>query len=179
MYLKFLLHSVILNALPALNISLSPQAAAWRACILSLPSDIDPENIPLNTIEAMRSLWANREIRAAVRRGYEFKLDEQAVWYLKSLDRLTKPDYSPTDADLMCCKPRLAGAVETSFSVGDLRYRMYDVSRQRGGRRKWFHCFENVYVLVFCVSIADYDQPIPFEDGPVSVLSAVGNLQSP
>ena len=47
---------------------------------------------------------------------------------------------------------------ESTFRIGDLNYRMFDVGGQRSERKKWIHCFENVTAIVFLVAISEYDQ---------------------
>src|SRR3954467_7976686 len=39
-----------------------------------------------------------------------------------------------------------------------LLFRMYDVGGQRGERKKWIHCFENVTAIMFIASLSEYDQ---------------------
>lgn len=38
---------------------------------------------------------------------------------------------------------------------------MVDVGGQRSERRKWIHCFDNVDMILFIVSMSDYDQLDP------------------
>ncbi len=56
---------------------------------------------------------------------------------------------------------------ETTFIIGDLTYRMFDVGGQRSERKKWIHCFENVTTILFLVAISEYDQLL-FEDETVN-----------
>jgi len=37
-------------------------------------------------------------------------------------------------------------------------FRIVDVGGQRGQRKKWIHCFENVMSLIFLASLSEYDQ---------------------
>ena len=53
---------------------------------------------------------------------------------------------------------QLLGITETTFVIGDLTYRMFDVGGQRSERKKWIHCFENVTAIIFLVAISEYDQ---------------------
>ena len=40
---------------------------------------------------------------------------------------------------------------------------MFDVGGQRNERKKWIHCFQGVTAVIFCVSLAEYDQTL-YED---------------
>uniref|UniRef100_A0A8C2FEZ0 Uncharacterized protein n=1 Tax=Cyprinus carpio TaxID=7962 RepID=A0A8C2FEZ0_CYPCA len=46
----------------------------------------------------------------------------------------------------------------TSLSV--CLFRFVDVGNQRGLRRKWIHCFENVTSLLFLASLSEYDRSL-------------------
>lgn len=58
----------------------------------------------------------------------------------------------------MRSRVKTTGITETTFVIGDLRYRMFDVGGQRSERKKWIHCFENVTAIIFLVAISEYDQ---------------------
>ncbi|KAG5463093.1 MAG: G protein alpha subunit CIG1, partial [Olpidium bornovanus] len=59
------------------------------------------------------------------------------------------------------------GITETTFHIGDLVYRLFDVGGQRSERKKWIHCFENVTAIIFLVAISEYDQVL-IEDESVN-----------
>ena len=63
------------------------------------------------------------------------------VFYLTSfyhnLDRLFAVDYIPSDSDIIRCRIKTTGIVETVFHLGPLTYRMFDVGGQRSERKKW------------------------------------------
>lgn len=41
---------------------------------------------------------------------------------------------------------------------------MVDVGGQRNERRKWLHCFENVYMIIFIAALSEYDQVLAEND---------------
>lgn len=87
--------------------------------------------------------------------------------YFDSIDRIAQPDYLPTDQDVLRSRVKTTGITETTFIIGDLTYRMFDVGGQRSERKKWIHCFENVTTILFLVAISEYDQLL-FEDETVN-----------
>lgn len=87
--------------------------------------------------------------------------------YFDSIDRIAQPDYIPNDQDVLRSRVKTTGITETTFIIGDLTYRMFDVGGQRSERKKWIHCFENVTTILFLVAISEYDQLL-FEDETVN-----------
>lgn len=83
------------------------------------------------------------------------------------MDRIAKPDYVPNDQDVLRSRVKTTGITETTFIIGELTYRMFDVGGQRSERKKWIHCFEEVTVILFLVAISEYDQLL-FEDETVN-----------
>lgn len=64
----------------------------------------------------------------------------------------------------------------TSLSV--CLFRFVDVGNQRGLRRKWIHCFENVTSLLFLASLSEYDRSLEENNKEVSVcLSLLMSIQ--
>jgi len=78
--------------------------------------------------------------------------------YFDSIDRIAQSNYLPTDQDVLRSRVKTTGITETTFIIGDLTYRMFDVGGQRSERKKWIHCFENVTTILFLVAISEYDQ---------------------
>lgn len=78
--------------------------------------------------------------------------------YFDSIDRIAASDYLPTDQDVLRSRVKTTGITETTFIIGELTYRMFDVGGQRSERKKWIHCFENVTTILFLVAISEYDQ---------------------
>jgi guanine nucleotide-binding protein subunit alpha len=50
-------HNAILEAMPQLDISLSPQNDARRATILAFPGQIEADILPRDVADAVRGLW--------------------------------------------------------------------------------------------------------------------------
>ncbi|KAG6888457.1 Guanine nucleotide-binding protein subunit alpha [Termitomyces sp. Mi166 len=155
-----------LEALPHLDITLDPQNDACRNIILSLPSQIEGDVLPRNVSEAISTLWRDPAIREAVSRSREFQLNDSAIYYFNAMDRMSTADYLPTDQDILRSRVKTTGITETTFKIGELTYKLFDVGGQRSERKKWIHCFENVTALVFLVSLSEYDQML-YEDESV------------
>ena len=166
MNLHLLLFRAILEAMPQLDLALSPQNDARRATILALPLQIEADTLPADVADAIRSLWRDPSIQEAVRRSREFQLNDSAVYYFSAIERMASASYLPTDQDILRSRVKTTGITETTFKVGELTYKLFDVGGQRSERKKWIHCFENVTALVFLVSLSEYDQML-YEDESV------------
>ncbi|KAJ3505819.1 hypothetical protein NMY22_g17443 [Coprinellus aureogranulatus] len=79
---------------------------------------------------------------------------------------MAQPGYMPTDQDILRSRVKTTGIAETTFQVGELTYKLFDVRGQRSEHQQWIHCFENVTALVFLVSLSEYDQML-YEDESV------------
>ena len=168
----------ILEAMPQLDLALSPQNDARRATILALPPQIEADTMPADVTDAIRSLWRDSSVQDAVRRSREFQLNDSAIYYFNAIDRMASPSYLPTDQDILRSRVKTTGITETTFKVGDLTYKLFDVGGQRSERKKWIHCFENVTALVFLVSLSEYDQMLYEDESVVRLLIHFGSLCS-
>ena len=98
--------------------------------------------------------------------------------YFDAVDRLVAQNYMPTDQDILRSRVKTTGISETTFKVGDLTYRLFDVGGQRSERKKWIHCFENVTALIFLVSLSEYDQMLYEDENVVRVFVSISPSQS-
>jgi hypothetical protein len=161
--------SALLDALPNFNMSSSPEADAWWKELSSISFQVNIDNIPLNALSALRNLWNRPTVKEAARRRYEIRTNEHALYFLESIPRITAQGYCPTDDDIVRYQPpKMNGIVETRFSVGELNYRMLDARMRKGDKGKWWPCYEGIIGIIFCVSLAEYDQPVPGVGGMVS-----------
>ncbi|CAE7054548.1 unnamed protein product [Rhizoctonia solani] len=161
------LSSAILEAMPALDLQLQPQNDARRGIVMALPGQMETDSLPPDVSDALVNLWQDHGVREAVRRSREFQLNDSATYYFNSLERMSSPTYLPTDQDILRSRVKTTGITETTFRVGELTYKLFDVGGQRSERKKWIHCFENVTALVFLVSLSEYDQML-YEDESVN-----------
>ncbi|MBN3300615.1 GNAO protein, partial [Amia calva] len=109
---------------------------------------------------ALRCLWADQGVREAASRGYEFELNDSALYFFENMARIIAPEYMPTETDVLRVRLRTTGVIETQFKVSHLVFRMYDVGGQRTERRKWISCFEDVRAVLFVVSLSGYDMTL-------------------
>lgn len=88
-----------------------------------------------------------------------FYLIDSSSYFLSNLERITQPDYIPTNNDVLRTRKKTSGIYDFKFQMGSgLNVQMYDVGGQRSERKKWIHCFDNVTLIIFCVALSEYDQ---------------------
>ncbi|CAG8495635.1 11056_t:CDS:2 [Paraglomus brasilianum] len=150
---------VILEAMETKGIPLRNDSNKHHAAvILNLPSQIEGDHLPPDVSAAIKTLWTDAGVQSCFGRSREYQLNDSAKYYFDSIDRIAQPDYMPTDQDVLRSRVKTTGITETTFIIGELTYRMFDVGGQRSERKKWIHCFENVTAIVFLVAISEYDQ---------------------
>lgn len=155
-----LLHAfqVIFGAMEEQEVDFAHETNIRFAEIIAADPEIGTEDsMPLDCMNAFKSLWRDEGVQLAIRKGNEYALHDNLQYYFSDLDRLFAKDFTPTDQDILRARLRTTGISETIFDTGNLTYRMFDVGGQRSERKKWIHVFDNVQVVLFLVAISGYD----------------------
>eukprot|EP00123_Amoebidium_parasiticum_P010835 comp20352_c0_seq2/m.25681 comp20352_c0_seq2/g.25681 ORF comp20352_c0_seq2/g.25681 comp20352_c0_seq2/m.25681 type:complete len:353 (-) comp20352_c0_seq2:393-1451(-) len=147
----------ILRALPNLSIDLPEELKPEAETVLELGDNLENVGLTAPVAAAIKKLWAAESIQTAFARSREFQLNDSAKYYFDAIDRISAPEYMPTEQDVLRSRVKTTGIIETQFMYKDLHFRMFDVGGQRSERKKWIHCFENVTAIIFCVALSDYD----------------------
>lgn len=113
--------------------------------------------------ELILKLWADPGIQKVWDRRSEFQIIETTMSYLQSMDRISAPNYIPTQQDILLARVRTSGILTEAYVIDGNIFEMYDVGGQRNERKKWIHCFDNVTALIFVAALSEYNQKL-FED---------------
>ncbi|CAG8454492.1 1661_t:CDS:2 [Dentiscutata heterogama] len=116
---------VFLNIMDSMSLVL--EAMEYYKIPFSNSSNMVDQPFPVNYLEPLKSLWS-----------------DNGVLKCYMMDRVFSQSYVPTNQDIIRCRMKTTGIVETVFYLGPLTYRMFDVGGQRSERKKWIHCFEDV-----------------------------------
>eukprot|EP01132_Coremiostelium_polycephalum_P008488 gene8488-10432_t len=81
----------------------------------------------------------------------------------------TEDNYKPSIEDILRVRLKTTSIIEADFYFRGLNFKMVDVGGQKGLRKKWIHCFENVTAVLFVTSLNSYDQVLE-EDGETNRL---------
>nr|ATY71609.1 transducin 2-1 [Maurolicus mucronatus] len=142
----------------------SPAATEDAQKLQNLSDSIEEGTMPTELADVIKRLWKDSGVQAALERAAEFQLNDSAAYYLSDLDRITKPDFIPTEQDVLRSRVKTTGIIEEQFGCKDLHFRMFDVGGQRSERKKWIHCFEGVTCIIFCGALSAYDMVLVEDD---------------
>ncbi|XP_078090851.1 guanine nucleotide-binding protein G(t) subunit alpha-2-like [Mustelus asterias] len=148
----------IVRAMSLLGISYQDPARKIDARhLFNLVDSLEEGSLPTELVGIIGRLWNDPGIQSCFERASEYQLNDSASYYLNSLDRLTAPEYIPSEQDVLRSRVKTTGIIETQFTFKDLHFRMIDVGGQRSERKKWIHCFEGVTCIIFCAALSAYD----------------------
>jgi GTPase SAR1 family protein len=109
------------------------------------------------------SLWHDKGIQKTWENRARFQCPYPIDFFMAKLQALTKPDYIPSQEDVLRCRVRTTGIVELEFVIEPNKYLIIDVGGQRNERKKWIHCFDKVTAMIFVAAISEFDQTL-YED---------------
>ncbi|KNA14590.1 hypothetical protein SOVF_106110 [Spinacia oleracea] len=126
----------------------------------------------------VEELWSHAAIQATYSRRNELELPRVASYFLDKAVEISQVDYEPSDTDIMYAEGINSsnGLTSMEFSFpqppdnsycdpdnqpADLvtRYELIRVhAKSLGENCKWLEMFEDVGIVLFCVSLTDYDE---------------------
>lgn len=114
--------------------------------------------IPLTIAPAIVAVWADPGVKKCRKRENEFHLLDSAVYFLDKVAEYFVEGYMPSTQDSLRTRLTTTGIIETAFNIEGMDFKMYDVGGQRGERKKWIHCFDDVTAIMFIASLSEYNQ---------------------
>ncbi|KZV79870.1 heterotrimeric G protein alpha subunit 4 [Exidia glandulosa HHB12029] len=148
----------LLDALEGFDLKVQDANADYVTMVENATDVKDGEPFPIEYLEPLRALWKDPAVQRGWERGNEAALPENLSYYFSDLDRLFDPHYAPNEQDILRCRARTTGIIETVIDVKSHKLHMLDVGGQKSERRKWIHCFSDVTSILFLVSLSGYDQ---------------------
>ncbi|XP_045572144.1 guanine nucleotide-binding protein G(o) subunit alpha isoform X2 [Salmo salar] len=132
--MKFVLRGMVLLRINLANKKNKAHARSVLSCGQCFGED--GELLPFVAL-SFCALWADQGVRAAAARGYEFQLNDSALYFFENINRIISPRYIPPEADVLRVRVRTSGIIETRFPVNHMVFR----SRLgRGCCRTSHHC---------------------------------------
>lgn len=148
----------IIRAMGQLKIDFGhPDRADDARQLFALAGNAEDGELTPEIAAIMKRLWKDSGVQECFSRSREYQLNDSAEYYLSALERISQPNYVPTEQDVLRTRVKTTGIVETHFTFKDLHFKMFDVGGQRSERKKWIHCFEGVTAIIFIVAMSEYD----------------------
>eukprot|EP01098_Paradermamoeba_levis_P006994 TRINITY_DN2900_c0_g1_i3.p1 TRINITY_DN2900_c0_g1~~TRINITY_DN2900_c0_g1_i3.p1 ORF type:complete len:347 (-),score=73.12 TRINITY_DN2900_c0_g1_i3:169-1209(-) len=147
--------AALIDAAKELQIEVEPE---WDALCEKLRIDRFQISALLPDLkDQIARLWADPRIQTTFQKSQNHQINDNTRYFLDNLVRVAEPGYLPTQEDVLHCRIRTTGVIETVFPLGGKTVRLVDVGGQRSERRKWMGCFEDVTTVIFCVAVSDYN----------------------
>ncbi|KAG0664893.1 Guanine nucleotide-binding protein alpha-2 subunit [Monosporozyma unispora] len=126
-------------------------------------ADLQDFQFPPEFADTLGKIWESKQTQDLINgpNSSQFYLMDSAAYFLEksNLARITEKGYKPTLQDVLRSRQKTSGIFDTHINMGsNLKLHFFDVGGQRSERKKWIHCFDNVALVIFCVSLSEYDQ---------------------
>jgi guanine nucleotide-binding protein G(i) subunit alpha len=147
----------------------SPEARASVDYVVKNVSQ-DMEEVSADLAEHIKVIWKDPGIQKTYELRNKFQLLDSCGYFFENVDRVITSGYEPSYEDVIRCRVRSTGIVETRFDISGMKFLLVDVGGQRNERKKWIHSFEGVTAVIFVAALSEFDQVL-FEDGSTNRLS--------
>jgi guanine nucleotide-binding protein G(i) subunit alpha len=123
------------------------------------------QNMDRNVAGSLANFWSIDTIKLALWKSKSPLLasKESIAFFFDNLERISNPDYLPSDEDLIMMRVRTTGLVREDFQIGAVKFALHDTGGQRNERKKWIHLFDGVTAILYVASLSEYDE-VCFED---------------
>ncbi|KAL7747340.1 NEDD8 activating enzyme [Sorochytrium milnesiophthora] len=123
---------------------------------------------------AIAALWADPGIQECYARRNEYQLLDSAAYFLADSARIFRPDYVPTNDDILRGRLPTLTVSETRLKMDNNPYRIYDVAGARADRHAWVPYFDDCQAIIFIVATSTYDQMLPEDTSVNRLFDAMG-----
>ncbi|XP_050505863.1 guanine nucleotide-binding protein G(f) subunit alpha [Diabrotica virgifera virgifera] len=124
-----------------------------------------PSEFTEEYIHHVKTAWADAGVQKTFNRSNEYQLIDSAEHFLNQVDVVCKPDYIPTNQDILFCRIMTVSISKIEFDMpvpkqyggGKAEFWMFDVGGQRGERKKWIKVFAGIQGILFLIAASDFD----------------------
>lgn len=81
-----------------------------------------------------------------------------------NINRIGMKNYIPSHLDVLMSRKRSVGIQEFKYEEKDIVFQIHDVGGQKSERKKWKNIMQDIDILIYVISLTDYDEVI-YEDG--------------
>ncbi|VDN10719.1 unnamed protein product [Dibothriocephalus latus] len=90
--------------------------------------------------------------------GLIYIMSENTRFYLNRIDQIAKPNYVPTNEDIVWSRRPTNSIIEEEICVHGIPITFIDVGGQTKERSKWCHTFTDMTSVLFLVACSHYDE---------------------
>jgi len=84
----------------------------------------------------IEALWNDPGIKKVFEQRNRFQLSDSCEFFMNDLKRISADNYIPSEADVLRCRVKTTGIVETDFQINGKKFKLLDVGGQRTERKK-------------------------------------------
>lgn len=139
------------------SVQLEHQEDQWRVDYIQDVASSPDFDYPPEFYEHTEILWKDKGVLQTFERSNEYQLIDCAKYFLDRVSLIKRPDYTPSEQDILRCRVLTSGIFETKFQVEKVNFHMFDVGGQRDERRKWIQCFNDVTAIIFVTACSSYN----------------------
>ena len=139
------------------SVQLEHQEDQWRVDYIQDVASSPDFDYPPEFYENTEILWKDKGVLQTFERSNEYQLIDCAKYFLDRVNLIKRPDYTPSEQDILRCRVLTSGIFETKFQVEKVNFHMFDVGGQRDERRKWIQCFNDVTAIIFVTACSSYN----------------------
>jgi len=123
------------------------------------------------------SVWENKKMKKLfLKYDSQLQIPSGSPYFWEDAVRIANDQYLPTKEDIIRAKIRTVGINDVNFKYRDIGFTFIDVGGQRSERRKWLHCFDHCFAVIYLCAINEYDGRVLEEDNRVDRLEESLNL---
>lgn len=89
----------------------------------TLASAAEEGDLTPDLVTLMKRLWSDQGVQHCFHRSREYQLNDSAAYYLNALDRISHPNYVPTQQDVLRTRVKTTGIIETHFTFKGLHFK--------------------------------------------------------
>jgi len=113
-------------------------------------------------IQKIKQLWNDPAIQDTWK--LRFQIDLQIAhldYFIDNIDRITSPDFVPTNEDILRARQRTTGELTVSFIHEKIAWEFVDVGGQRPERNKWDPIIKAKLTdaIIYFISLEEYNVP--------------------
>ncbi|KDR67791.1 hypothetical protein GALMADRAFT_105456 [Galerina marginata CBS 339.88] len=112
-------------------------------------------------VDDIDALWTHEAVKFYIQHR-KIRLDDSASYFLKHIQRIAEPEFSPSNDDILNVRLQTLGVMEHTFpiSMAGKKYdwKLYDVGGARGQRHAWIPYFDDATAIIFLAPISAFDQ---------------------